>query len=113
MGGPLICPPTFEAVRHSRYNRGMSDERRKGNRWHPALVPSAILCLVLAVYVGGYFASLIDEHDARLSKPVANLRVYRSRTAAYVYAPLAWIDAKINRHKVRVMSPDGVAVFNP
>ena len=91
----------------------MSDEPHKGNRSHPALVPSAILCLLLAVYVCGYFASRIDEHDARLSKPVPNLRVYHSRTAAYAYAPMAWIDAKINRHRVRVMSPDGVSVFTP
>jgi hypothetical protein len=56
----------------------MGAERSASNWWHSAGAP---LCVLPALYVGGYFV-LIE-------RPVANVRIYRSRAVADVYAPLS------------------------
>jgi hypothetical protein len=80
----------------------MSEERHKGNWRHSVWVS---LCVLLALYVGGYF--VLGEHETHLGRPVWNVRIYRPRMVAYAYAPLAWIEAKTRRHQVHVKTSDG------
>jgi hypothetical protein len=89
----------------------MSDERqRKRNWWESPLVPAALLCLLLAVYVGGYF--VLREPQAL--RAGTNVRIYRSRAVAKAFAPLAWLDAKINHCQVHVLTTDGDwEIFEP
>jgi hypothetical protein len=82
----------------------MSDERNKGHWWHANWTLCAILCLLLALYVAGYF--VLAEREMHSGIPISNIRIYRSRAIAKAYAPLAWIEAKLGG-QVHLKTPYG------
>jgi hypothetical protein len=71
----------------------MSDEHSKTNQWRWG---PAALCLLLAVYVGGYFAM----GDCRRFPDRSVFRHYRSYPVASMFAPLAWLECKIRQRSV-------------
>ena len=75
----------------------MSDERRKSNLWFWGPVS---LILLLATYVGGYFAlgnSTTSGHSA--------MRCYRYKAVAYAYAPLGKLESTIFQRTVYLSMP--------
>jgi hypothetical protein len=97
---PIAKNPVSNAgTTRSRYNRGMSDKPKKPSSWHWAWAAPGLL---LALYVGGYFA--LVSHP--LGPSVANVRIYPSRHLMALYVPLAWIDAHSSRRQV-VLTTDG------
>jgi hypothetical protein len=76
----------------------MSDANRKANLWAWGPAP---LALLLALYVGGYFA-LCDEYSFGHG---AASRSYRSSTIALAYVPLAWLNAKLWGHDIYLATP--------
>ena len=71
----------------------MSDEPKKRHWWALAL-----FCLLLAIYVGGYFR--LAEHPLFKGTPVGHVRIYPWNWMRRAYVPLAWIDAHLNNRLV-------------
>jgi hypothetical protein len=78
----------------------MSDQpkKRKWLRWF--LAP----CVVLAIYVGGYFR--LAEHPLFKGTPLSHVRIYPWNWIRRAYVPLAWIDAHLNNRAVLLQTPD-------
>jgi hypothetical protein len=86
-------------------------ERRK---WHGWKWRGACAAVLLAVYIGGYFAS-IDL--ALTSRHIC--RSFQSSPVAFAYSPLGWLECKIRRRTVCIEMPgrseyeERMLVFEP
>ncbi len=71
---------------------------RPKSRLAPALIVVAgVLCAVLAVYVGGYFAAS-DRQDGSTSD--IRFRTFGAKWQCALYSPAAWMEAATTRTTV-------------
>jgi hypothetical protein len=79
----------------------MSDEPKKQRwlRWF-----WAVLCVLLAIYVGGYFR--LAQHPLFEGAPVDRVRIYPWQAIKRAYLPLAWIDARLSNRVVVLKTPE-------
>ncbi len=88
----------------------MSDEPKKSKRrWLRGFC--AVPCVLLAIYVGGYFR--LAEHPLFEGAPVAHIRIYPWNWIRRAYVPIAWIDAHMSNRPVILKTPEDQYVSDP
>ena len=84
----------------------MSNER---STWHWRHLSVGLFCLLLVIYVAGYYALARHPTIAVPSfegEPVEHIREYPLSIIRRAYAPIAWIDAHITHRRVFLETPD-------